>query len=139
MWLLIGAATLLTSPDARAQAQTYLVTTIDDTVDDTDGVLSLREAIQAANANDADGDRIEFDTALDGQTIMLAQGEMAIEDDVIVGDDLSSVSITIDAGSASRIFSINTGSATGAREVVFYALTLTNGAETNGGDTCDTW
>ena len=59
---------------AWAQAQTYIVNTTNDTVDDTDNVLSLREAIAAANANTSDGDAIQFDAMLSGQTITLIAG-----------------------------------------------------------------
>lgn len=64
----------------------FRVTTLADTVDATDGVLSLREAIEQANA--APGrDRITFDSGLRGATISLDSDLPTITDDLaIVGD-----------------------------------------------------
>ena len=116
-----------------AQSQTYIVSTADDVVDAQDGLLSLREAILAANANEADGDAIQFNNTLSGQTIFLNLGELVIEDDIIIGDDSSPVFINIDAAGTSRIFSVSTLSATGSRSVTLSDIAFLNGMETNGG------
>ena len=119
--------------NALAQSQTYIVSTADDIVDDSDDLLSLREAIIAANANSADGNVIQFSSALAGQTISLRLGEMSIEDDVIIGDASTPVPITIDAGQASRIFSVSTQMAAGSRTVTLSGITFLNGMAPNGG------
>ena len=116
-----------------AQSQTYIVTTVDDVVDANDNLLSLREAVTAANANTSDGDVIQFSSALSGQTISLNLGELVIEDDVVIGDDTSPVAVTIDAAGASRIFSVLTQSAMGSRTVTFLDLAFVNGLASNGG------
>ena len=43
-------------PLGTAMATDYVVDTEADTVDDTDGLISLREAVMAANSNAAVGD-----------------------------------------------------------------------------------
>jgi len=59
------------------------VTTATDVVDAGDGVLSLREAVALANATDAQ-DTIRFADALDGRTLTLRQGELALTADVAI-------------------------------------------------------
>ncbi len=92
---------------------TFTVTTIKDDGDDAtvtgdldaeiadgDG-LSLREAIELTNA--ASGrQRIDFDSSLNGSTIVLKQGELTVTGKVIVdgdvdGDDVADIVITGDA------------------------------------------
>lgn len=100
----------------------------------SDGVgLSLREAIGLANANsgipgltgEIDGDTISFAPALNGMTIILASGELAITDDVVIAG--GSV-ISISGNSASRIFNIDTSAAPGTNMTVgLKTLTLTAG------------
>lgn len=95
----------------------------------TDGFVSLREAIQAANTNavagdaaagTADGDSITFDVSMTGATITLVFGEYSITEDLV----LSGIGrgITIDAIGLSRVLNIAT-----ADVVVIAGLTLTNG------------
>ena len=52
-----------------------VVTTLDDTVNATDGVVSLREAISAAS----DGDTITFASSLSGGTITLSGTTLTID------------------------------------------------------------
>ena len=118
---------------AFGQAQTYTVTTSVDAIDPADNELSLREAIAAANMNDADGDVILFDPSLNGQTISLALGELVIADDLTIGDELRPVPVSIDAGGMSRILSVATSGASGDRQVTLFNLTFSNGLADNGG------
>jgi len=113
------------SLEKRNLLTTFTVTTLQDVVAD-DGLVSLREAITAANTNsafndaaagDATGDTIRFASQLAGQAIQLTGGQLAITDDlVIVGD------VTLDAQNQSRILSINT-----SENVVLSRLTFVNG------------
>lgn len=132
--LLLGLLALATNTSfVWAQAQTYVVNTIDDIVNDTDNLLSLREAIAAANATLNDGDIIQFDSALSGQIITLSLGALNIEDDLVIGDDTSPVPITLDGGGLNRIFSVTTASASGTRTVSLYDLSFLNGSDIDGG------
>ena len=78
-----------------------IVTTLDDVVDGSDGVVSLREAlIYAELGTFADTPSITFAAELAGGTIRLEHGVLAINKSVsIVGND-----ITIDAQENSRVF-----------------------------------
>jgi hypothetical protein len=112
----------------------YLVDTSADVVG-VDGVVSLREAIEAANTNAAvgdapagmaAGDTITFAPVVDGVPIVLALGELDITDDLSINGLL--LDITIDAAGASRVFNINTP------EIVNLAnLTLTGGSVADAG------
>ena len=63
-----------------------VVTTLDDVVDATDGVLSLREAVTLANAN-PNLDTITFADDLRGGTLQITGGEMAVTDHLIIDGD----------------------------------------------------
>lgn len=114
--------------EAKNLLATFMVTTAADTIA-ADGLVSLREAIVAADTNavvgdaaagDIDGDRIFFDASLASQTISLANGEFTVTDDLgIYGNELN---ITIDANSSSRIFNVAT-----AERVVLREFNLING------------
>ncbi|MCB1510711.1 MAG: cadherin repeat domain-containing protein [Hyphomicrobiaceae bacterium] len=67
---------------------TYVVTTLADVVDANDGLLSLREAIAAANA-DAGSDGITFAAGLSGGTIRLALGTLLISDELTIDGDIN--------------------------------------------------
>ncbi len=105
-------------------AATFNVDTNADTVDAADGVTSLREAIQSANAN-SEADIITFTLDAANSTITLSQGELAISEEVEI-DGASS--ITIDANNASRIFNID-----GSSSVTVSGLTLTQGNSADNG------
>ncbi len=115
-------------------SSTLIVTTAADVVDATDGVLSLREAVTAVNAN-VDQTTITFasgtgDVFETPQTINLTGGELVLSSDVIIDGNGSSGEIgrlTIDAGDASRIFSVTEDSAK------LEGLTLTGGDGDKGG------
>ena len=129
------------SLEARRVLTAYIVTTLDDPSDltATDGQVSLREALEAANTNapvgDADAgdagsatgaDTITFAAALNGLTIALANGQLDISDDVNIslGD---AESLTIDAGGSSRVLSV-----TGGGPSSVSGLTLTGGVADSG-------
>lgn len=95
----------------------FLITTLDDVIDATDGVLSLREALAAANQNAA-ADRISFDAALAGGTLILTQGSLTITETVEIDGDSDADGlrdITLSGGGATRLIVVEGGAATLAR------------------------
>ncbi|MEZ6041529.1 MAG: hypothetical protein R3C20_13570 [Planctomycetaceae bacterium] len=120
----------------------YVVDTVDDSALVADGMLSLREAITAANTNlpylDAAAgevgpgvvDTITFAASLSGQTITLNGTSLLILDDLSISDSNGSP-ITIDAADASRIFEIGTG--TGSVSAAISNVMITGGQEIRGG------
>ena len=89
--------------------------------DGGDGI-ALREAILAGN-NDAGADTILFDAGLDGATISLVAGEMAIFEAVTIDASGLTSGLTIDAQRNSRIFNIT--ATTG--DFAIAGLTITGG------------
>ncbi len=96
----------------------YVVDTIADVVA-ADGLLSLREAIEAANTNMAVGDApagsdteidvIRFDESLSSRTITLT-ASLAITDPVLIeGVGQGAYRITIDANGVGRVMSVASG------------------------------
>lgn len=85
----------------------FTVTTAADVVDAGDGVLSLREAVNQANAAAA-ADRIVFADPLEGRTLTLTQGQLALSADVAVdGDkDDDGTQVSVSGGGASRVFEV---------------------------------
>jgi hypothetical protein len=65
---------------------TFTVTTAQDLVSSSDGKLSLREAVQQANATPA-ADTIQFAGALEGQTLVLSGGELVVRQDLSIDGD----------------------------------------------------
>lgn len=110
-------------------ANVWTVNTTDDpgTWNESDTILSLREAVSRA----ALGDTINFSSALRGATILLNGTELAVTTGITI--DASSIgSITIDGGNVCRHFNITGG--TSANPVRLVNLQLTKGyTETNGG------
>ncbi len=116
------------------------VVTVDtpyDTVDFTDGVLSLREAIFATNVVPG-ADTIEFDAALDGATIVLTEGELEITDSLTIDASALASGLAIDAsgndptpdvndGDGSRVLNIDDGDDELLRDVTLRGLTITGG------------
>jgi hypothetical protein len=107
----------------------------DDNIGQTDGSITLREAIIASNTNaifgDApagslDGDVIRFAPSLSGATITLVNGQLNITDDVRI--QAGNLNIVIDANSTSRVFNISA-----SQNVSIGGLTITEGAAPNGG------
>ena len=103
---------------------TFTVTTTADLVDPNDGELSLREAVTKANATAA-ADTINFDAVLEGTTLLLTGGELAISRDLTIDGDSNNdgSEVTLSAGHASRLLHIaGTGTDVSLRD-----LTLTEG------------
>lgn len=105
----------------------FLVNTTADVAGD--GMLSLQEAITAANSNtasadavagEADGDRITFDASIANSTILVGGTELSITEDLVI--DGTTQNITIDADNSSRVFLIGT-----AEVVTIANLELTQG------------
>jgi CSLREA domain-containing protein len=108
-------------------ASTITVTTTSDTIDDTDGLCSLREAIIAANTDAAFGgcaagsgtDTIMFDPALSYPATIVLTQTGANEDAALTGDlDISGTLtidgpgaqlLTIDGNQLDRVFEIRSG------------------------------
>ena len=109
------------SLEPRLALTTFIVTgALDGAGDSTDGVISLREAITAANTNAAfgdapagslDGDIIRFDSSLANTTITLSEGELTVSDDLLI--QAGANNITIDAGGSNRAFSVTSDEAVG--------------------------
>ncbi len=125
----------------RSMLTAYFVNTIADdplaTATDTDGVVSLREAIQAASTNAIFGDAtagdgggatdtISFDGSLSGQTIVLGGADLAIHDRISI-TGLGRDNLTISGNQTSRVFSIADGVAADIS-----GLTITAGAASFG-------
>lgn len=125
-----------------AHAATITVHTTGDTLDDTDGLCSLREAIDNANADDQSGsaecvsgsgdDTIVFDGVLAGGTIMLSGSELptitaAVTIEGPVAGDPSG--LVLDGNDSSRILHVQ-GSAPRAFDVELIDMTLTRGRTT---------
>lgn len=115
----------------RRMLAIVLVTTDVDTIDASDGVTSLREAVLTANATSGD-DVIEFDFGSSGpKTISLQQGEIEITEGLTI-NGLGSSLLTIDARHQSRVFNVTTESG----DFAFDGLTLANG-QTAGDNSTD--
>jgi hypothetical protein len=92
------------------------------------GSGSLRAAIAKAQS----GDTINFSAKLDGKTIHLSSGELAIAQSLTIAGP-GAGSLDIDAGGTSRVFDIT--SATAA--VTISGLSISGGASENGGGIFD--
>ncbi|MEM9081130.1 MAG: choice-of-anchor Q domain-containing protein, partial [Verrucomicrobiota bacterium] len=96
-------------------------------VDESDGSAmndtSLRDAITEAN----NGDTITFDPALSGLTILLTNGQLLIDTDLIIDASTLPSGITIDANQQSRVIEIASGST-----VTLDSLALINGQSADG-------
>ena len=111
----VGTLTILAS-DAPLPGS-LVVDTLEDVVDATDEVNSLREAIAYAETLGGDADTITFAEGLTG-TITLAQGALVINSDIAIdGTD-----ITIDASGESRIFEVSADAS-----LAIEGFALTNG------------
>ena len=102
--------------EPRRLLATFTVnTTLDDGGTTSDGLVSLREAIIAANTNAAFGDApagdsgvdtIVFDSSLDGQTIQIGQDSIPISEGLTIRG--TGVDVTIQAYERDWIFEANT-------------------------------
>jgi Ca2+-binding RTX toxin-like protein len=103
--------------------------------DENDGIniggISLRDAINAANAT-AGADIITFDNTLLAQTIVLTNGQLTITDDLTIDGDLDDngvADLIISGNNASRVFNI-TDSSTATKSVSLTGLIITEGRTT---------
>ncbi len=111
------------SLDDRRMLAVIMVSTLEDTVDPSDGVVSLREAVAEANESDHE-DIIRFDADLvrNSGTIDLALGQINIRSAITI-EGPGAGFLVIDAAQRSRILSTDTGN----YQVVISGLTLRNG------------
>ena len=105
-------------PTAPTGAVSVVVTTLADTVDDTDNVVSLREAIAAVDA----GGTITFDASLAGGTITLAGTQLEITKSLTIDASTLAGRITINANQRSRVIFIDHNI-----DVVLKSLAVTGG------------
>src|SRR5436309_11953398 len=87
------------------------------------GAGSLRAAIAAAQS----GDRIVFGSGLDGQTITLTSGELAINQSLDI-EGLGADKLTVSGNDSSRVFRVGSGVSVDIDD-----LTITHGRAANGG------
>jgi hypothetical protein len=107
--------TLLCAAMANLQNARAATITVSNTNDSGPG--SLRQALADAN----DGDTINFDSSLNGQTITLTSGELNVDKDVtITGPGANH--LAVDGNAQSRVFYINPG-----KTVTVSGLTVENG------------
>ena len=116
--------------EPRLTLTTFMVTGLGDSAGSgTDGLISLREAIIAANTNapfgdapagSASGDSIQFDALAANSTIKLTAGQLRITDDVLI--QAGSSNITVDGNAVSRIFEVAT-----SERVVFSNMNFIRG------------
>ena len=92
--------------EPRLLLSSYVVDSPLDTVNPADGVTTLREAIQAANAAPG-ADAIEFEVGLSG-TITLGGSQLEITDDLTVTGPGAGL-LAIDANGASRVLHVGVG------------------------------
>jgi len=115
-----GLRFALETLEERTLLTNFLVTTAND--DSTaDAVLSLREAIDAANANSG-ADTITFSSSLSGQRLFLTQGELVISDPVTI-TGLGATNTVLDALTSSRVLYLTNS----AGDVTLDGVTVTAG------------
>lgn len=124
---------------APATAAVITVNSLGDDLNTSDGLCTLREAIDNANADalvsgdcaaGSNPDVIVFQPGLTG-TLTLENGDLDITDSVTITGPGASV-ITVSGNNASRIFDIERAGVTPI-DVTITGLTLTNGAANLGG------
>ncbi len=117
----------------QVQPSNLVVTTLVDKLSGTydPANLSLREALGLANASPT-ADTISFAPSLDGGTINLSLGELAIANSVtVIGP--GAANLTINGNNQSRIFDVNDGNDAVNINVEIDGLTLTGGKADTGG------
>ncbi|YCM45729.1 choice-of-anchor Q domain-containing protein [Verrucomicrobiaceae bacterium 227] len=87
---------------AVAPAETFTVTTHSDITDESDKLITLREAITLANESPGP-DTINFSEELSGKVITLNQGEFTINDDLSIDASNLAHGPVVDADRKSRI------------------------------------
>ncbi|MDB5387458.1 MAG: hypothetical protein JWM11_3104, partial [Planctomycetaceae bacterium] len=112
--------------ETRQMLTTFTVTTRFDLTDPNDGVMSLREALTAANANSG-ADDIVFPADVNG-VFNLTQGELEVSDPVAIHGH-GTASTIVDAQNASRVFLLTST----AGNVTFDGMTIADGKTTGDG------
>ncbi|XPM55128.2 MAG: DUF4347 domain-containing protein [Leptolyngbya sp. IPPAS B-1204] len=112
----------IAATDYSSTLANFTVTSLADTVNPSDGVITLREAINTANALDGT-DNIFF--AVNG-TITLGGTELTISSNLNIFGNGASLT-TISGSNTSRVFSISSGT------VTLSGLTVANGSNASGG------
>ncbi|BAZ08398.1 G-D-S-L family lipolytic protein [Calothrix sp. NIES-4071] len=107
----------------------FTVNSTADVVNSSDGVTTLREAINQANALRGN-DTIVFDQSLfqNWQTITLSLGQLDITDNLTIKGGTDGQTVIINGNNASRIFQINSGAT-----VNLSGLMITNGVTNSDG------
>ena len=119
----IGAFELEQSnPEPPPVGTTFIVTTTSDVSAD-DGVLTLREALALADADNSDRRPDRVRARVQGQTIILGGSQLTVNSDVTID---GGTGVTIDADQASRVLLVQ-GFGT---DVVMRHLTITGGRTT---------
>ncbi|MEM8680507.1 MAG: choice-of-anchor Q domain-containing protein, partial [Planctomycetota bacterium] len=122
--------------DRRMLAVLTVNTHVDPFAIFSDGTISLREAIEAANTNAPAGDApagdpghdvIRFDPSMSGESITLSVTQLLITESVTIDASALPDGITIDADNRSRHFTI------AAVDTTLRGLTLVNGRAAEGG------
>ena len=103
------------------------VTTSLDLVDDTDGLISLREATLYAD----EGGTIDFAPSLSGETISLSGSALILDKPLTVDASALSEGITLDGNSKTTVMVI--GGGTEAAPTVLKGITVTGGKSYDGG------
>lgn len=128
-----GTAYSTSTSFTTLETPSLVVTTTDDIVDATDGLTSLREALNFAN-NTAGADTITFGgpvfTDATPDTITLGLGQLRITDSVTISGTGAS-SLTIDGDGSSRVFYLYNGSAN--LNITLSGMTITGGSASHGG------
>ena len=112
---------------------TFTVNSSADVVDGNFNQLSLREAVNRANATTA-ADTIVFANTLEGQTLVLSQGQLVLTQDLTIDGDLDNdgTVVTIDGNHVDRLLT-NQGSDDVALSLIDLALVNGRANGTDGG------
>jgi CSLREA domain-containing protein len=129
--VLLLAVPVLASAEKNNVSPILIVTGAGDEVA-SDGFCTLREAVQAANTNatvnecfhdgSATPDTITFDVGLNGSTIVLADGQLNLAQDLTIAG-LGAENLTVSGNRHFRVFQISTGAT-----VTLTGLTIADGA-----------
>ena len=110
------------------ESPSLVVTTAEDVVNVSDGLISLREAIEVYSVA---GDTITFAPSLSGQSITLNGSELPIAKSLTIDASALQDGITIDADGKSRVFSIIGDE--NALDVALTNVTIEGGSSQSGG------
>ena len=116
----IGAFEYQGAFEKSVEEVSVVVTTAEDIVDETDGEISLREALLYAE----DGDVISFSEDLKGATIILNGSDLRVGKEVTI--DGSGAGIVLDGSGKSRVLTV-------CADATILGLNLTNGFSYYGG------